>query len=1038
MLNKIIETSLKNQPLVLLLLTISLGMGLWAMFHTAIDAFPDTTPVQVQINTGAPALNPEEIEKQITLPVELTISGLPGLINVRSISKFGFSQVVATFSDRIDIYHARQFIMERLTSVELPEDIQRPQLGPISTGLGEVFHYTLRSTNPDRTLDEIRSLHDWVIKPELRKVAGVAEINSWGGFERQYHVVVSPEAMIKYTLTLDDVFEALEQNNHNVGGGQIVSSGQSLLVHGLGRVTTIDQIGNIVLKSYEGTPISISDIADVRIGHEIRRGAVTAGGNGEVVLGLGFMLMGENSKKVTEELKERLETIRESIPDDVVLETVYDRTELVTEVISTVRANLIAGALLVIVVLFLLLGNLRAGLIVAFSIPLALIYAFLGMYELGIAASLLSLGAMDFGIIVDGSVVMTENNMRKLTEEQHRLGRILKPFERLQVIIDSSKEVVRPIVFGMGIILIVFFPILTLEGMEGKMFRPMAWTFIFAMVGALVIAVTLSPILSYYFLPRKEPKKGNVIERYLKTGYSFLVSKILNMKKVLFCSVLILLGITAFIALRLGGEFLPKLSEGAIVINTIRLAGVSIDESADYNSRIEEVLLDNFPDEIKHIWSRIGSAEVTTDPMGIELTDIFIALNGRNRWKRARTQAELVSHMEKTIDDLPGLNMIFTQPIEMRMNEMVSGIRSDVGIKIFGDDFDVLVQLSDQVQQILSAIEGASDIAGEQITGQPLLQIAINQDQIARYGIPARNVLDVVASVGNRRVGDIYEGQRRFPLVVRLPDEQRTNIAALANTVIPTKSGQLLSVRQLAEIRETEGPSTINREWGRRLIKVQCNVRDRDISSFVEEAQSQIHHKVLLPEGYVIEWGGQFENLERATLRFMIIVPITLTLIFFLLYLSLKNVRDVIIIYTGIPFAIIGGVFSLWMREIPFSVSAAIGFIALSGLAVLNGQVLISTIRTFLHEGVQLSEAVISAARLRLLPVLATAITDAAGFIPMAISTGVGAEVQRPLATVVIGGVITSTILTLFVLPVLYLTVAQWRGHGGRGRKAIS
>ena len=1025
MLNKIIEASLKNQTVVLLLLAISLGIGIWGMFHTAIDAFPDTTPVQVQINTVAPALNPEEIEKQITLPVELTISGLPGLINVRSISKFGFSQVVATFNDETDIYHARQFIMERLGSVELPEDIERPQLGPISTGLGEVFHYTVRSTNPDRTLDEIRTLHDWVIKPELRKVAGVAEINSWGGFERQYHVVVSPEDMVLYNLTLDDVFDALEQNNQNVGGGQVISSGQSLLVHGLGRVTTIEQIGKIVIKAYEGTPIYISDIADVTIGHEIRRGAVTAQGKGEVVLGLGFMLMGENSKKVTEELKVRLESIRKSLPDDVILKTVYDRTELVEKVISTVRQNLIAGAILVIVVLFLVLGNLRAGLIVALSIPLSLIYAFLGMYELGIAASLLSLGAMDFGIIIDGSVVMTENNMRKLSEEQHRLGRILKTSERLQVIIDSSKEVVRPIVFGMGIILIVFFPILTLEGMEGKMFKPMAWTFIFSMVGALLIAVTLSPILSYYFLPKKEQKKGNIIERYLKTGYSFLISKLLHMKKALFCSVLILLAVTAFIALRLGGEFLPKLSEGAIVINTIRLAGVSVDEAVDYNIIIEELLLENFPDEIKYIWSRIGSAEVTTDPMGIELTDIFIALNPRNRWKRARTQAELVRRLKETIDDLPGLNMIFTQPIEMRMNEMISGIRSDVGVKIIGDDFDVLTQLSDQVQQILSSIKGASDVAGDQITGQPLIQIIINQDQTARYGIPARNVLDLVATVGSRQVGDIFEGQRRFPLVVRLPNEQRTDIVSLANTLIPTKSGQLLSIRQLAEVKETEGPSTINREWGRRLIRVQCNVRDRDITSFVGEAQSQIQNKLILPEGYLLEWGGQFENLERATLRFMIIIPITLTLIFFLLYLSLKNARDVIIIYTGIPFAIIGGVFSLWFREMPFSVSAAIGFIALSGIAVLNGQVLISTIRVFLQERLHLSEAVISAAKLRLRPVLATAITDAVGFIPMSISTGVGAEVQRPLATVVIGGVITSTILTLFVLPVLYITVGK-------------
>jgi cobalt-zinc-cadmium resistance protein CzcA len=857
-------------------------------------------------------------------------------------------------------------------------------------------------------------------------VAGVAEINSWGGFERQYQVVVSPEKIIKYNLTFDDVFKALEENNRNVGGGQIISSGQSLLVHGMGRVSTIEQIENIVIKAYDGTPVHIKDIANVLIGHEIRRGAVTARGEGEVLLGLGFMLMGENSKRVTEELKTRIESVQESLPDDIVLQTVYDRSELVQKVIGTVQFNLVAGALLVIFVLFLLLGNLRAGLIVAFSIPLALIYAFLGMYELGIAASLLSLGAMDFGIIVDGSVVMTENNMRRLAEEQDRLGRSLKNHERFQIILDSSKEVVRPIVFGMGIILIVFFPILTLEGIEGKLFRPMAWTFIFAMVGALLIAVTVSPILSYYFLPQRKQEKKGFIERYLKPAYALVLSKVLRLKKVFIGFLVILLALTAILAIRLGGEFVPKLSEGAIVINTIRLAGVSIDESVDYNLRIEKLLLDNFPDEIKHIWSRIGTAEVATDPMGIELSDIFISLNERNRWTKAKTQVELIKQMEGTIDDLPGLNMIFTQPIEMRINEMVSGIRSDVGIKIFGDDFDVLVQLSEQAQKILSTVDGVSDISGEQISGQPVLQIVVDQEQIARYGIPVQNVLDVVEAVGYRTIGDVFEGQRRFPLVVRLPNQHRTDISALSNTLIPTTSGTILPLHQMADIIETEGPSTINREWGRRLIRVQCNVRGRDMSSFVEEAQKSIKNELTVPEGYIIEWGGQFKNLEQSTLRFMIVVPIALALIFFLLYLSLKNLKDVLIIYTGIPFAVIGGVFSLWLRGIPFSVSAAVGFIALSGIAVLNGQVLVSTIRTCLEEGLQAGEAVVHAAKIRLRPVLATAITDAAGFIPMAVSTGVGAEVQRPLATVVIGGVVTSTTLTLFVLPLLYLTVVKW------------
>ncbi|VAX38102.1 Cobalt-zinc-cadmium resistance protein CzcA; Cation efflux system protein CusA [hydrothermal vent metagenome] len=1030
MLNKIIEIALKNRLVVLMLLVISLGLGVRAMLRTPVDAFPDTTPVQVQINTNAPALNPSEIEQQITLPIELSISGLPGLTNVRSISKFGLSQVVATFDDESHIYDARQFISERLGGVRLPDGIERPQLGPMSTGLGEIFHYIVRTTNPDRSIDEVRTIHDWVIKPELRKVAGVAEVNSWGGFERQYHVIVSPQNLVKYSLTLEHVFEALEQNNHNVGGGQVVSSGQSLLVHGLGRVTSIKQIENIVIKAYAGIPIRIKDIAEVAIGHALRHGAVTAQGEGEVVLGLGFMLMGENSKVVTEKLKAKLETVRKSLPDDIILETVYDRTELVQAVIGTVKHNLIAGAMLVIVVLFLFLGNLRAGLIVAIAIPFALIYAFLGMSGLAIAASLLSLGAMDFGIIVNGSVVMTDNNMRGLAEKQHQLGRPLKKSERLQTIISSSKEVVRPIVFGMGITLIVFFPILTLQGIEGKMFRPMAWTFIFAMIGALIIAITISPIFSYYFLPRKTKEKEGLISKFINSGYAFLLPKVLLRKRALFSLVLILLAVTTFIGSRLGGEFIPKLSEGAIVINTIRLAGISVDESVEYNKKIEKLFLKEFPNEIKYAWSRIGTAEVATDPMGIELTDIFIALKPRNKWKRARTQTELIKQMEKVVDDLPGLNMVFTQPIEMRLNEMVSGIRSDIGIKIIGDNFDELTRLSDEVQKILLSIDGASDVAGEQITGQPTLQITVNQDQIARQGIPARNVLALIEAVGGRKVGDIIEEQRRFPLVVRLPNEQRTNVNALANTLIPTEVGPLLPLRRLAEVKEIEGPATINREWGRRLIKVQCNVRDRDIASFVKEARSRIEKEVMLSEGYLIEWGGQFEHLERSKLRFMIVVPITLILIFFILYFSLKNLKDVLIIYTGIPFAAIGGVFALWMRGLPFSVSAAVGFIALSGIAVLDGQVLISAIRTLLKEGLALNEAVITAAKQRLRPVLATSITDAVGFIPMAISIGVGAEVQRPLATVVIGGVITSTILTLFVLPALYLTAGKLFKNG--------
>ena len=1023
MLAKLVDFSLKNRLLILMLFVMVSALGLLRLSTLPVDAFPDTTPVQVQINTVAPALNPEEIEQQITLPVELSIGGLPGLVNVRSVSKFGFSQVVATFDDTTQITDARQYVFERSNAVELPDGIERPQLGPIATGLGEIFHYVVRSDNPNRTLEELRTLHDWVIKPELRKVPGVAEVNSWGGEVRQYHVVISPAALLKFDLTLDQVFEALEKNNANVGGGLITAAGVSQMVHGLGRVTSIEQIENIVVASHSGGPVYIRDIAEeVKIDREIRRGAVTANGEGEVVLGLAFMLMGGNAQAVTENLKTQLDQVRPALPSDVIIDVVYDRTELTDSVIGTVKHNLLMGAVLVILALFLLLGNLRAGLLVAIVIPLAMMFAVLGMHEFAIAASLLSLGALDFGIMIDGSVVMTEANLRNLTQRTRQLGRPLSPAERLQTIAESARQVARPIAFGIGIILIVFLPILTLEGIEGKMFRPMAWTFIFALFGALMIALTLSPVLSYYFLPRRPKPAAGIVERGFLRIYSFVLSRAMKARKVVLMVVLVLLALTGWLATRLGSEFLPRLSEGALVINTIRLAGISIEESTAYNSRIEQLLKKNFPDEVRHIWSRIGTAEVATDPMGTELTDIFISLKPRDEWTRADSQAELAAAMQEEVADLPGLNMVFTQPIEMRLNEMISGIRTDIGIKIYGDDFEELVRISDDVQSVLLEIPGASDIAVDQLTGQPTLQVRVDQQALARNGVSARHVLEFVEAVGGRTVGEVFEGQRQFDLVARLPDEHRRDPDVLADTIIPTESGQHLPLRTLAAVETTDGFATINREWGRRLIRVQCNIAGRDVASFIDEAKQRISEEVSMPDGYVVEWGGQFENLERAQHRLMLVVPATLLLVFLLLFFSMKNLRDVLLIYTGIPFALIGGVFALWLRDIPFSVSAAVGFIALSGIAVLNGQILVVAIRSFLSEGQAMGEAVINAAHQRLKPVLATAVTDAVGFLPMALSTGVGAEVQRPLATVVIGGVITSTILTLLVLPVLY----QW------------
>ncbi len=1013
--------ALKNRLLIVLISCVFIGIGALSLLRIPVDAFPDTTPVQVQINTVAPALNSEEIEQQITLPVELSIGGLPGLASVRSISKFGLSQVVATFEDDTSITDARQYVSERISSVELSEGISRPQLGPISTGLGEIFHYIIGSSDPQRSLEELRTIHDWIIKPELRKVDGVAEVNSWGGFERQYHVVVSPKELVKYQLSLDEVIEALEQNNHNVGGGLVTSGGQSKLIHGIGRIKNVKQIGNIVVKAFQGTPVRISDVVDeVVIGAEIRRGAVTAQGKGEAVLGLAFMLMGENGKTVTENLKTQLENVKKSLPDDVEVQVVYDRTELTSEVIKTVKHNLIAGAILVVLVLFVLLGNFRAGLLVAIVIPISMLFAISGMHYFAIAASLLSLGAIDFGIIVDGSVVVTEANLRNLGQKQKSLGRKLTSKERLAVLTLSCKQVARPIIFGMGIIIVVFIPILTLEGTEGKMFHPMALSFIFALTGALGIALFLTPVLNYFLLTRKIHEKDGFVIRITQSVYERVLDFCLKYRAVVLVSVVLVLIFSGWIAQRLGGEFIPRLSEGAVAINTIRLAGISIDESTDYNTRIEKMLLEQFPDEIRYIWSRIGTAEVATDPMGTELTDIFISLKPKTEWTKAKHQDELVLEMQKIVEGLPGLNMAFTQPIEMRLNELESGIRSDVGIKIYGDDFDELVRISDEVQRVLLQIPGQSEIAVDQMTGQPTQKITINQDALSRHGIPARHVLDIIEMVGGRKVGEVFEDQRKFPLVVRLSDRYRSDEDALGDIIIPTKLGQQIPLRMLAKIESVDSVSTINREWGRRLIRVQCNVSGRDISSFVDEAQKAINESIELPAGYVIDWGGQFENLERSKLRLMIVVPTTLILVFFLLYFSLRNLKDVLLIYTGIPFALIGGVLMLWIRGIPFSVSAAIGFIALCGISVLNGQILVTAISKFIKSGDSLQQAITHAAHQRLKPVLATAITDAVGFIPMAISTGVGAEVQRPLASVVIGGVITSTLLTLIVLPILY------------------
>ena len=1012
MLNRIISWSLGHRFLVIVGAVAVVALGLFSLAHLEIDAFPDTTPVQVQINTVAPSLSPEEVESQLTFPVEQAISGLPGLTEVRSISKFGFSQVVVIFEDGTDIYFARQLIMERLSTVELPEGMPRPEMGPIATGLGEVFHYVVSSKGRDLT--ELRTIHDWQIKPWLRTVPGTAEINSWGGEEKQYQVRIDPTRLVKHGLVFDDVITAIGDNNLNVGGGTVAVSGGSLLVQGIGRTTTTREIENIVITAMDGVPVRVGDVADVVIGHEVRRGAVTANGKGEVVLGLGFMLMGENSHEVTWNLKDRLAEVKKTLPDDVDVDIVYDRTELVDHVIKTVRNNLFEGGLLVIAVLFIFLGNLRAGLIVALSIPMSLLFAFSGMLKFGIAGSLLSLGALDFGLVVDSSVIMVENVVRRVAEGDPNKTRI-------EIVRDAAIEVRRPTMFGELIIMMVYLPILTLEGVEGRLFQPMALTVIFALFGSLVLSLTLMPVLASLVLPKKISERDPLVVRAARWLYAPVLRFALRRKGMVIGLAVCALAVTGTMANGLGSEFVPRLSEGAIVVNVVRLAGTDINESVRYNTQMEKALLAAFPDEIEHVWSRIGTAEIATDPMGVELTDIFLSLKPRDNWSHAETQADLVTLIQRELRDMPGQNIAMTQPIEMRINEMISGSRADVAVKLFGDDFDVLVEKAREIQGVLRSVPGCVDPTTEQITGQPVLQIKVRQDELARYGVPARAVLDLVESLGSKPVSEVLEGQLRFPLVIRLPEKYRDSPESIGRILVATPSGERVPLSRLASIQTIEGPSTITREWGRRRITIQCNVRGRDVGSFVAEAQAAITRRVELPPGrYGIEWGGQFENLERARTRLMIVVPAALALIFILLHMSLGSLRLASLVFTGVPLAATGGIAALWIRGMPFSISAAVGFIALSGIAVLNGLVMITFIRQLRGRGLELGPSIIEGSLVRLRPVLMTAVTDVLGFVPMALAIEMGAEVQKPLATVVIGGVISSTLLTLLVLPVLY------------------
>jgi cobalt-zinc-cadmium resistance protein CzcA len=1013
----LIGWSLRHRVAVLLAAVVMAVAGVASVQKIAFDAFPDTTPVQVQINTAAPALVPEEIERLITFPVELAVGGLPGLAQVRSVSQFGLSSVVATFSDGTDVYFARQLIHERMAGVEMPIGIERPRMGPVATGLGEVLQYTLSSD--ELSLTELRTLHDWVIKPKMRSVPGVAEINSWGGLEKQYQIRIDPARLVAHDISFHEVVTAVSANNRNVGGGNIDENetGDMLLVEGIGRTANVGELENIVIRAEQGVPICVRDVAQVMIGHQIRTGTVTSGGQGECVLGLGYMLMGQNSYAVTRALKERLEEVKRTLPDNVKVTTVYDRSALVEQVIATVRSSLSEGALLVVAVVFFFLGNLRAGLIVALAIPLSMLFAFSGMVQMGIAGTLLSLGAIDFGIVVDSCIVVVENIIEHLADDPVA--------DRLETVRRATSEVRQPAIFGQLIIAVVYLPILALEGVEGKMFRPMALTVILVLAGSLLISLTLVPVLASLLLrPAGERRAPGNVPLAVRV-YTPLLQGALAGPVWVMAGAVALLATAGLVASQLGSEFVPRLSERDIVIGIRRPAGTDLAESTRINSLMEKTLLAEFPHEVAQVWSRNGAPEVATDAGDVQTTDMCVALRPRGDWRVARSQMELVAKMQAAVGELPGQTTWFTQPIEQRINEMVSGVRSDVAVKLFGDNFDTLVAEARRLEAVLAAVPGCQGLTVEQIQGQPALRIKVQQDQIARYGLPVDRVLDVVEAVGSKPLGEVIEGERRVPLVARLPEALCHSAAELASVILLTPSGERLPLDHLAKVEKTFGPKMISRESSRRRITVQCNVRGRDVGSFVAEAQRAVRDQIVLPSGYWLAWGGQFENIERAQRRLLLVVPLSLALITGLLFMAYRTAGDMLVVLASVPMACAGGVIALAVREMPLSISATVGFITLSGVSVLNSMVILSAVRLRLAAGVPTRTAIFEAMTGRLRTVMMTTLVASAGFAPMAFSDGVGAEVQRPLATVVIGGVLSSTLLTLFVLPVLYAAMRR-------------
>ena len=1044
MFERLIQFAIEQRIIVLLAVLLMAGVGIASYQKLPIDAVPDITNVQVQINSAAAGFSPLETEQRITFPIEAAMAGLPGLQQTRSLSRSGLSQVTVIFKDGTDLFFARQLVNERLQVAreQLPSGIETA-MGPISTGLGEIFLWTveakdgaLKDDGTPYTPTDLRVIQDWIIKPQLRNVPGVAEINTVGGFAKEYQIAPDPKRLAAYNLTLNDLVTALERNNANVGAGYIERSGEQLLIRAPGQLASIDDIANIVITSADGTPIRVRNVAQVEIGRELRTGAATENGR-EVVLGTVFMLIGENSRSVSQAVAKKLEDINRSLPEGVVAVTVYDRTNLVEKAIATVKKNLFEGALLVVAVLFLFLGNIRAALITAMVIPLAMLFTFTGMFTNKVSANLMSLGALDFGIIVDGAVVIVENAIRRLAHAQQRHGRLLTRSERLHEVFAAAKEARRALIFGQLIIMVVYLPIFALTGVAGKMFHPMAFTVVIALLGAMILSVTFVPAAIALFVTGKVKEEENLVMRSARRVYAPVLDWVMTRRPLVFGLALLTIVGSGAVASRMGSEFIPSLSEGDFAQQALRVPGTSLTQSVQMQQQLEKVLMAQVP-EIERVFARTGTAEIASDPMPPNISDSYVMLKPKDQWPDPdKTRETLIADIQRASAIVPGSAYELSQPIQLRFNELISGVRSDVAVKVFGDDMAVLNKTAGEIAETLQKLDGASEVKVEQTYGLPVLTINIDRDKAARFGLNVGDVQDTIAvAVGGRQAGTLYEGDRRFDMVVRLSDALRTDIDGLSRLLIPVPalaSGQLgfIALSQVASLDLVLGPNQISRENGKRLVIVSANVRGRDIGSFVAEAEAAITDQVKVPAGYWTTWGGQFEQLKEASERLRIVVPVALLLVFGLLFMMFNNLKDGLLVFTGIPFALTGGIMALWLRDIPLSISAGVGFIALSGVAVLNGLVMIAFIRNLREEGRSLSVAINEGALTRLRPVLMTALVASLGFIPMALATGTGAEVQRPLATVVIGGIISSTLLTLLVLPALY----QWahRKEEGNG-----